>query len=268
MLKYTPYGYLSQQGVLAAQLAGKGFTGDPGILDGDLGFWRLVGASACDWDILLGDLGSRWWILDASFKPYASGRYGNFPIDLFRRLIEEHQLRADEIDRVDVWTISHAVAPWFNNPPQSQIDLPFNIPFELAACAYRIDLGPRWQSWETVRDARLPAFTQRVYVHPNTELRTTTGETPQLPGTGGLPTRIPTKVQVEARGHTVSATTDYAWGDPWTPESTMTDDQLRDKFRTFCSGVLRSRRIEEALDVLFDLDRVDDIGGQLTPLLR
>jgi 2-methylcitrate dehydratase PrpD len=51
MLKYTPYGFISQQGVLAAQLAGKGFTGDPGVLDGDRGFWRMSGAVKCDWDI-------------------------------------------------------------------------------------------------------------------------------------------------------------------------------------------------------------------------
>jgi hypothetical protein len=48
----------------------------------------------------------------------------------------------------------------------------------------------------------------------------------------------------------------------------MTDDQLRDKFRRFCAGVLRAARIEEALDVLLHLEEVTDINAELMPLLR
>lgn len=268
MLKYVPYGFAAQQGVLATQLAGKGFTGNLGVLDGDTGYWRVTGAAACDWELLTGNLGRRWWIQEASYKPYASGRYCNFGIDLFRKILSDHRLRPDEIDKVEVWTIAHAAVSWFNNVPESQIDMVFNIPIAFAACAHGSDLGPQWQSWASVRDPRLPAFAAKVDVRANTELVDATGAAPVLPALGQLPTRVPTKVAVHARGHVFAEATDFGWGDPWTDESRMTDHDIRDKFRRFTSGVLRSSRIEEVLDVLFELDGSADITRDLSPLLR
>jgi 2-methylcitrate dehydratase PrpD len=144
----------------------------------------------------------------------------------------------------------------------------FSIPIALAAVAYGSCLGPEWQSWASVRDHRLQAFAEKVIVQPNNELRDETGAAPALPALGSLPTRVPTRVDVAARGQRFSAQTDFAWGDPWTPESRMSDDDLRAKFRRFTAGSLRSSRIEEVLDVVFALDACSDVTRELSPLLR
>jgi 2-methylcitrate dehydratase PrpD len=268
MLKYTPMGFMSQQGVLAAQLAGKGFTGDPDLLDGETGYWKLAGSTKCDWNAIVGDLGKHWSIQDVSFKPYALCRKGNPIIDLFRRIVAEHGLRPDEIAKVSAWTVVTGAKDWSDYLPQTQTDMAFSIKFALAASAYGMDLGPRWQSWEVVRDPRLPEFARRVELLPNTDIPTTSGQAAPLAALDGLVgVRRPTQVEVHARNQVFGATTDFAWGDPLTSESAMTDEDLKQKYRTFCSGVLRSERIEESLEVIFRLDEVADLSRELMSLL-
>lgn len=273
MLKVAPHGFMSQQGVLAAQLAHEGFLGDQTILEGENGYWKLAGATKCDWDILAENQGERWWVEEVQFKGYAFCGAGSQTIDLFRRLIREHNLRPEEVQKVSVWAIQAAL--YQLTQPKSQTDVPFSLPFALAAVAYGFELGPLSQSWRVIQDPRLHEFTDRIEVFPNTSLSATEGEMPsvralsELPsrGLGGLPYRIPTKVEIRARGQIYEASSDFAWGDPKTNETAMTDDELKNKFRTFCAGALRSKRIEDVLDVVFHLEDVDNIRLDLMSLL-
>ena len=49
MTKYGMYGAMAQAGVFAARLVQRGFAGDRTILDGDRGFWRMMGSRRCEW---------------------------------------------------------------------------------------------------------------------------------------------------------------------------------------------------------------------------
>ena len=51
MTKYDHLALMTQNGIQAALLAHRGFTGDLEVLEGeDIGFWRFAGAQGCDWD--------------------------------------------------------------------------------------------------------------------------------------------------------------------------------------------------------------------------
>jgi 2-methylcitrate dehydratase PrpD len=273
MLKVAPHGFISQQGVLAAQLAEKGFVGDRTVLEGEEGYWKITGATKCDWNLMVADLGKSWWIEEVMFKGYALCGAGSQSVDLFRQIIAEHKLRPEEIEKVSVWAIEAALHQL--TPPESQTDVPFSVAFALAAVAFGIELGPRSQSWDVIRDPRLSDFTRKIDVFPNSDLPAANGEVSpvramsDLPnrGIGGVPYPIPTKVEIMARGRTFEASSDFAWGNPWTTETAMTDEELKHKFRTFCSGVLRSQRIEEVLDVVFRLEESEDVGRDLMSLL-
>jgi hypothetical protein len=114
-----------------------------------------------------------------------------------------------------------------------------------------------------VHDARLQQFADKVEVGPNTELRDELGA-PMAPR---HPRRVPTEVQVHARGMRFVEHADYAWGDPWSEESAMTDDQLREKFAAFSAGVLAPEQAQAILQVLFELEGADDVGPQLMALV-
>jgi hypothetical protein len=120
-----------------------------------------------------------------------------------------------------------------------------------------------------VHDPRLPEFARKVELLPNTDLLARPGlpEGQDREPTQGPPRWTPVKVEIHARNEVFSAATNFAWGDPWTSESAMSDEDLKHKYRTFCSGVLRSERIEESLEVIFGLEDVADLSRELMPLL-
>jgi 2-methylcitrate dehydratase PrpD len=73
MTKYDHLGLAARNGVDAAVLAWRGFTGDRAILDGDYAFWRLSGAEGFDEDLFAGDLGWAWRMRRMQFKAYPVG---------------------------------------------------------------------------------------------------------------------------------------------------------------------------------------------------
>jgi 2-methylcitrate dehydratase PrpD len=267
MLKFVPHGFMSHQAVLSALLAAKGFTGDRHVLDGDTGYWKVAGSVACDWDFVFDRLGEQWWIEETSFKPYAVGRDAHCAVDLFRRLVDDHALRPDDISEVAVWTVPSVASEWFTAPPQTQTDVPFSIPFVLAAYVHGIDLGPPLHSWRTIRDERLADFATRVHIASNSGLKRTASMTTPRPTLGSVADRGPTRVEVHANGQVFAATADFARGDPWTPELAMSDDDLARKFRSFCSGIVPDQQVEDALSLLMRLDEVDNIARDIMPLL-
>ncbi|MFA4837798.1 MAG: hypothetical protein WC749_17250, partial [Dehalococcoidia bacterium] len=60
----------------------------------------------------------------------------------------------------------------------------------------------------------------------------------------------------KAKGQTFGAEAEYAWGDPWTPDTRMTDDEMKEKFRNMAFGLLRPDRIEMAIDTIYNLDKI------------
>ena len=65
-------------------------------------------------------------------------------------------------------------------------------------------------------------------------------------------------------GRTYTKTVEHATGAPANP---MTDAQLEDKFRGLAEDVLPRRRCNRILDLLWNLDKVDDIR-EVVALLR
>jgi len=70
---------------------------------------------------------------------------------------------------------------------------------------------------------------------------------------------------VIAKGRTFKARAEYARGDPWLPETKITDDELKNKFRSFASRVAESslrwrEQIEEIIEKTYCLEKIEDIA--------
>jgi len=266
MMKYSPNGYLALEGVTAAQLARRGFTGDPAIFDGDYAYWQMAGAFASDLDRQLADLGRHWWISETSLKPHAVGRFAQPAVWLMQQLMASHSLTAEEIEAVEVRTFETAAGPWFSGQrtPENPIDMQFSIPLALASIAHGLDLGPTSQTMARVTDPRINGFAAKVRVSVNPAAGVEIQRQMKL---DGRMRAIPNEVEVSARGCTFVAKGAYAKGDPWTEASRMTDDELRGKLELFAEGVLAPEKVERLADAVFDLERVDDASIGLSGLL-
>ncbi|MBI2868164.1 MAG: MmgE/PrpD family protein [Chloroflexi bacterium] len=265
MSKYTMYGPIAEAGVNAALLAGQGFTGDYRILDPDHEFWKGMGALTFDWDFVLRALRQRWFITETSFKTYPVGRQANIPIDLFYKIVHEHGLTAGEIEQVIVRVPPSALIRHINQRSKtvSQVDAAFNLPYALSMAAAGVPPGPQWHHRENLTNAKCIAFMDKVR---GEEVPEWFAVIVQQLKAEGFYRRVPTEVEIRARGKRFTAYAEYAQGDPWTPETTLSDDQLQAKFREFTRGLLTPEKAEKSMRAIFELESASSVGGLIANL--
>lgn len=86
-------------GLMAALLAQQDFTGASDIFEGTRGM-GVAFSKAADATRLCDRLGSRWALLETSFKYHASCRHTHPAADALLSLIQQHQLKVDDIQQV------------------------------------------------------------------------------------------------------------------------------------------------------------------------
>lgn len=108
MSKRLHAGKAAMNGVLSALLAKKGFTGPKTVFEGKYG---LLKTHADEYDIskLTEDLGEKFSIEDAIFKPYACCHELCGPIRLALKANEEHDIEPDEIEKIKIG-LNHVTA--------------------------------------------------------------------------------------------------------------------------------------------------------------
>jgi 2-methylcitrate dehydratase PrpD len=118
MLKYSPVSSMGVNGVMAAQLAHKGFVGEQNIFNAPEEFWRAFGTVGLNQERLLTGLGQTWQVSRTSFKPYSACRYGHPAIALFTKLIQRHE------SSPRTWIASSYVpssAAWTSSDPPTRL---------------------------------------------------------------------------------------------------------------------------------------------------
>lgn len=263
MQKYAGFGFIAHTGVLAALLAEKGYSSDRTILDGDFGFWRFSGSAGVDWDLLVGEIGKKWWISEASIKFYPSCRATHIVLDLFYKIMEEQKLDPDEIDGVTarVQPLAMNMPPIASpslTPSIGDLSLQFNIPYLISVAALGIKPGPEWYSPERLTDPRLKELMRKVKIEVDPEaIEVVPRELREAPIKRAK--RTPCSITIFARGKKFDAHAEYARGDPWLAEFRMSDDQLKEKFRAFTCNILSTNKIQKAIDYIFELENVGNI---------
>ncbi|MDB5985174.1 MAG: uncharacterized protein JWR16_227 [Nevskia sp.] len=268
-LKYNPYAFMAESGTLAALLSSNGFTGDPDIFDGDISavkanWWQMAGCIGAEPQSAVGELGSRWLTLDASFKPYPSCRFTHGPIGLFEQIVAQHQLAIDDIEKVDIYSNQMMFAYHMDSAVVgSEADCQFSMPHLIAMAALKIPAGPRWVSPEYWRSPQVEALKRKVECH-RYELADQAVVQQLLDGRWE---KVHSAVKVRAAGKTFEASAEYAGGDPFTPETAMSDTALFAKFRNSTAQGLAEFQIDRCIEIVMKLESQPDLK-QLIGLLH
>ena len=98
----------AQSGVMVAQLAMAGLPGTKGILDGPLGYCRVM-SPECDVERLDRDLSTRYEFLDTSIKPFPSCRCTHTPVGELLELRARHGIEGSAIEHVTIATFGHSI---------------------------------------------------------------------------------------------------------------------------------------------------------------
>jgi 2-methylcitrate dehydratase PrpD len=142
MTKPLHAGHAAQVGVRAALLSRTGFTSDPDILEGDIGYSNVMTVDgAYDAEEITDDLGETWAVTDIGYKPYPSGVITHAAMDAMRNLVAEHDLTPENVEEIVVTLEDAASEMLIHAQPDDALQAKFSIEFCLGAILREGDAG-------------------------------------------------------------------------------------------------------------------------------
>lgn len=153
----------SENGVFAAELASDGFTGGDSGLDGQWGFFQVLGDGA-DLDRLIGKLGNPWAIVSpgVSFKPYPCGSLSHPSMDAMLKVVVDNDLKPEQIKAVRLRAGNNILQPLRYTTAKTELEAKFCLPFMMSALILRRRAGMREFTDEFVSSAPVQQMMPRV----------------------------------------------------------------------------------------------------------
>jgi 2-methylcitrate dehydratase PrpD len=220
-------------GLTAAYLAHDGFTGAQRILEGPQGMAAGMSTDA-DPAKLTDRLGSRWAVLETSFKFHASCRHTHPAADALLQVIKAHDLAFDDIQSVVAHVHQGAIdvlGPVVNPKTVHQSKFSMGTVLGLIALHRRAGL-PEFDA--AVNDSAIADFRSRVSMQLDPEVD------------AAYPKQWIGKVTVRTRGgQTFDGRVDEPKGDPG---NTLTRSELEDKTRRL--GAYRNAATQQEIQSL------------------
>jgi aconitate decarboxylase len=133
MVKRLHSGHACQSGIVAAQLAAKGFTGIPDVLEAEFGgFCSAMGGGSVDLAKLTDGLGARWETAEIGFKLYPSCAAAQSSIEAIRLLRLRDGLQPGDVAAVTIRTSTHTKlhCGWPYEPSgvtAAQMSIPYGV---------------------------------------------------------------------------------------------------------------------------------------------
>jgi 2-methylcitrate dehydratase PrpD len=251
MTKPLHAGRAAESGVTAAQLARRGFTAAPNILEAKRGFYNAM-AGGYNESKVAGRLGRPYFIQDPgiSIKPYPSGSLSHPAQDAILDLVKEHDLRADDIEKIEVGTNSNVPNALIYPMPTTALEGKFSIPFCMAIAVLERKAGIAQFKDGKVRGPKVVDLMKRVSLYVDDELEALGYD------------QVRSRVRVTLRdGRTIERRADVARGHPLKP---MSWDELAEKFHDCARLVISRERARQAVDLVSNLEKL----STLQPLLK
>lgn len=247
MAKHMHAGHAASSGVLAAELAARGFTGTRFVLEGKRG---LYAATSKDPRPEMVTEGLRpgmdhYKITECVIKPYPSCRHTHAPVDVALALRESTGLPPERIARVEIDTYPATLDLTDNPNPTHEYAAKFSVHYCVATALVRGrltlgDFGP-----ESLADPTVRALMGRteVRVDPDFQRR--------------YPKEWCCRITLTSdSGERFQQLTTSPKGDPENPLSLA---ELREKFRSMVAGTPYESRTEELIQTVDTLDRAANV---------
>jgi 2-methylcitrate dehydratase PrpD len=249
MTKPLHVGRAAQNGVLAAELAGAGFTGGKDGLDGPWGFFQVFSfGDGLDEDRIVSKLGNPYTIVSpgVSIKPYPCGVLGHPTMDAMRALVTGHDVKPEQITAIRVRAGSNILNPLRYKIAQTELEAKFCPAFMVSAVALRRKAGIHEFTDAFVRSAPAQQMMARVETILDPEIEARGFE------------KIRSTVEVDLTdGRTLVQPADerYRGG----PDRPFTREELHEKFTECAELVLPKTAMSETLRAVESLESVADI---------
>jgi 2-methylcitrate dehydratase PrpD len=170
MVKRLHLGRASESGILAARLAGAGYTGPETMLEGKFGFLDAFGIKEqCEAPLLTKGLGSDWEVRRICLKRYAAHINAHTPVQALRELMAEHKFTAADVTHLLVEG-SERLLTHHNIPePADLMKAQYSIPFCVAVALHRDPDDPRSFNETALADPAIRATAKALELRKRAE---------------------------------------------------------------------------------------------------
>jgi 2-methylcitrate dehydratase PrpD len=246
MTKPLHAGRAAENGVIAAGLAARDFSGDPDALDGPWGFFAVHGGGISDEKISQG-FGKSWTIVDpgVSIKPYPCGVLTHPSMDLMLRLVEEHDIKPEQIEEVTLYAGTNILDPIRYPVAENHLQAKFSLPAELAMIALNRKAGKIEFSDGFVKSPEMQRMQRKIKTAHDTEI--------EALGFDKMRSRIEIRLN-DDRTITGEADERYRGG----PENPLKDAEVQEKVRACCAGILGHEAQRRLIDTVWKVRELDD----------
>ena len=248
MIKPFHAGRAAQNGVLAAILAQKGWTGDQNILESPLGFFHVFcGEGQFDGPKSVDMLGSPYDIEQPGIilKKFPSCAFSHPVIDAALLIAQDAQYEAAAIEGVEGHIHALADQILIHRKPRTGLEAKFSMEACVSLALVDGQVSTKSFTDDGVSNKAVKEMMARVQrkITPGAQ----TG--PEAFG--------PATVKVFLKGgNKLEARVEKARGNP---ENPMSPQEVEEKYLDCCSGILTQQSIDKSLALLADLDKLETI---------
>ena len=255
------HGLTCRDGVAAAPIAREGISGMEDVLDGDHGYWVSV-SDSCGWEWMLRNLGTEYLIMETLIKCWPANMWIQQYLDIVDDILKRQKLTSDEIAEIRVSPSYQKVSSRMIYRPegyQSIMDAQFSIPYCIACLFLDSTPGPNWFTEDRLKDPVLLNLAGKIKaigpeMHPLKAFQMfREGEYPEA----GVEI-------ITTHGEHIKQFLPYPKGHP---KNRLSRNEVVHRFRQFTSHILTSTRIDQIVDEVLQLEKLDDLSD-LMALLR
>jgi 2-methylcitrate dehydratase PrpD len=241
MCKSFHPGRAAQNGLMAALLASRGFTSSEQAIEAKRG-WANVLSTKFDPTVITEGLGKRYELAFNMYKPYACGLVVHAAIDACIQLSKEHDLKGDEIERVELTVNPIVLELTAKREPTTGLEGKFSVFHAAAVAIVKRMAGEAQFSDETVRSPEVIALRKRVEAVGDPTIR-----------------KLEARVRLKLRnGKVLDKHVEHALG---SFERPLSDADLEDKFRGLVEGVLPDPQVKRLIGLCWKITELEDAGS-------
>jgi len=244
MTKPFHAGHAAENGIKAALLAKNGFTAAKDILEGRLGFAKVM-TDNYDFSIL-DKLGNPWEIVDPApyikLHPSCGGTHAAMTAML--SLINEYDIKAEEVERVDAGTNPGGFEQLIYAEPKNQLQAKFSIQFCLAILLLEREAGLAQFTDDKVTDPKTVELMKRITLYIDPEVTKTT------PLEWSDKTAV-VKIKMKD-GREFQRTSDIRH---------LSWDEIKSKYKECARFILPEDKIEESIEAITNLENLINMSS-------
>ncbi|MBN1105764.1 MAG: MmgE/PrpD family protein [Deltaproteobacteria bacterium] len=257
-------GFVSQGGLICAQLARRGITGPRNFLDGIYGYFHLYAKGRRDLEAIVGDLGKRFEMNNTIFKKHPSCGCTLASTDAALDLMKEKNLSADHVAHVDIRVSPYAyklAGHPFEIGDNPKVNAQFSIQYCVGNALLRGSSKLAHFDEASITDKKVQELVKKIHVSVDPAMALSLGQE------ASTSTHLAVRMDLTTTDGTVHhRAVDTPRGNPKRP---LSDGEHMERFRDcvrYADRPVPEANTERLLKAIAHIEHVQDVRS-LIPLL-